>query len=33
MRTEGLAARHDMGHGQKDQPFGPSAAFTEPVML
>lgn len=33
MLTEGLAARHDLGHGQKGQPIRSSAAFTEPVML
>lgn len=31
--TEGLAARHDTGHGQKGQPFRRNAAFTGPVML
>lgn len=31
--TEGLAARHGMGRGQKGQPFRRSPAFTEPVML
>lgn len=31
--TEGLAARHNTGHGQKGQPFRQNAAFTGPVML